>query len=214
MGMNVKLTAPGGTQTTLITLMILALITGAVVWFSPADRVLGDLVKLIYVHGALIRVGVLAFAASGLLGAAFLALPRPGLLDWSQAAARAAIIVWILYWLSSLLSMQLAWGGIAWSEPRFIVTTPVLIAAPAVQVGAWLVGNQRVTAFANALLAGVIILTLSQAHLILHPLDPIGQSSSAQIRAAYYLILLLTALTTWQLTRLLRGSMGSRRAEA
>lgn len=187
--------------------------TGVVIWLSPADRTLGNLVKLIYVHGALIRVGLLAFAASGLLGAAYLALPQPGLLDWSQAVARAGIFVWVLYWISSVLSMQLAWGGIAWSEPRFVVTTPVLVAAPAVQMGTWLVGNRRFTAFANALLAGVIVFTLSRAHLILHPLDPIGQSPSIQVRVAYYLILLFTALATWQLARLLRESKAIGRAE-
>lgn len=197
-------------RTTLLALGALVLITGIVAWLSPRDRVLGDLVKLIYVHGALIRVAILTFAASGLLGVVFLALPRQPLLDWSQASARAAFVLWILYWLSSVLSMQLAWGGIAWSEPRFIVTTPVLIAAPAVQLGTWLVGNQRFTAFANALLAGVIIFSLTRAHLILHPLDPVGQSPSTEIRVAYYIIVTLTALIAWQLTRLLHASASER----
>ncbi len=202
--------SPTNIPINLATLGALVLITGVVAWLSPRDRILGDLVKLIYVHGALIRVGMLTFAASGLLGALFLALPRPALLDWSQASARAAYVLWIFYWFSSILSMQLAWGGIAWSEPRFIVATPVLVAAPAVQLGTRLVGNRRLTAFANALLAGVIIFTVSRAHPVLHPLDPVGQSPSTGIRMAYYTIVGLAALIAWQLTRLLHTSASDR----
>jgi len=205
--MSDKPSSPTGMRTTLATLGILVLITTVVTWLSPRDRLLGDLVKLIYVHGALIRVAILTFAASGLLGVLFLIRPHPALLSWSQASAWAAFVLWIFYWLSSLLSMQLAWGGIAWSEPRFIVTTPVLIVAPAVQLGTWLVGHRRFTAFANALLAGVIIFALSRAHLILHPVDPVGQSPSSEIRIAYYIILSLTILIAWQLTRLLHAGI-------
>jgi hypothetical protein len=169
----------------------LALIIALLVWFSPAEQTLGDVVKLIYLHGALARTGLAAFGAAGLLGLAALIAPRPALEAWSDAAAKAALGVWIIYALSSMISTYMAWGVlIAWNEPRVVASVQVLAAALLLAWANYFVDHPRFTAVTN-LLMGVLAWWLTQrAAVIRHPLNPIGQSDSAAIKGFYIALLL------------------------
>ena len=110
------------------------------VWviLAPAETRLGNMVKLIYVHGALVWVGLVTFSVAGGLGV--VALVMQHLLGWTDrartwyhgtgAGGRAALIVWIAYALSAMIVTGLAWGQvIAWNEPRVRVTGLILVAA-------------------------------------------------------------------------------------
>ena len=190
-------------EAVLPSLAVLAGIIAIVAWLSPADKVLGDLVKLVYVHGAIIQVSLLTFVSAGLLGAAYLLADRVELYEWSQALERAGLVLWVLYVLTSAASMILAWGGIAWFEPRWIFAIQILIIAPLVHFGGMLLQSRRVSAFLNAAMAGIILFLLSQARLVMHPLSPVSSSPTAGIKLAYYLLLVLWAVAAVQLARAL-----------
>ena len=88
---------------------------------SPSEKTLGDVVKLVYLHGALVRTGLLAFSIAGILGAIALASGRSWAIEWGRAVGHAALIVWVLYAVSSMVVTYLAWGvAIAWGEPRVV----------------------------------------------------------------------------------------------
>ena len=194
-------------QTNLLSLVILIAAIALVTWLSPADRVLGNLVKLVYLHGAIIQIALLALVAAGLLGLAFLIWPRPALVAWSQAIERAAFILWILYVVTSAVSMARAWGGIAWFEPRWVFGLQMLVIIPVMQLAGLLLQDPRLAAGLNVAVALIMLFLRWRANLVLHPLDPIGASSSLAIKGAYYLLVLLVFLTAVQLSRwLLRSS--------
>jgi hypothetical protein len=188
---------PAIKRSLLILLAALALVT----WLAPADRVLGNLVKLVYLHGAIIQVALLALLTAGFLGLSFLIWPRPVLLVWSQATERTAFILWILYVVTSAASMARAWGGIAWFEPRWVFGLQMLVIIPVLQLAGLLLQDKRLAAGLNLATALIMLFLRWRASLVLHPLDPIGASSSLAIKVAYALLLLLVFLTAVQLTR-------------
>ncbi|MDH7489962.1 MAG: hypothetical protein QHH80_10700, partial [Anaerolineae bacterium] len=91
----------------------------ALLILSPSEKTLGDVVKLVYLHGALVRTGLLAFTAAGALGLAALLAHSDRVARWGEAVGHTALVVWTAYVLSSMVVTYLAWGvAIAWGEPR------------------------------------------------------------------------------------------------
>jgi hypothetical protein len=155
-------------------------------WLAPAEQTLGQVVKLVYLHGALIRACLLGFSVAGLLGVAALIWRRPGLVAWLQATQSGVLLVWLIYLISSMVVTYLAWGvAIAWGEPRVAATIRISIAALVICVVVELLKQPALTALGSILLAGVAWWATQSAGVIRHPLDPIGTSSSVAIRGAY-----------------------------
>ena len=57
----------------------LAILTAVLLLLLPPERTLGNTIKAVYIHGALVQTGLLAFGAAGLLGLAYLARSRESL---------------------------------------------------------------------------------------------------------------------------------------
>ena len=187
-------------------LLALALFVLLLVWvvLAPSESRLGNLVKLVFVHGALVWSGLLAFTLAGALGLVYLAM-RHILGSISPAARRrapvwyrgtasaglAALIVWIAYVISSVAVTGLTWGQIiAWNEPRVQATGLILLAAVVLYIVARLVANDDFTAIVSVLMGIVPWVVVKQAGVIRHPVDPIGGSESAAMQQYYGLILL------------------------
>jgi hypothetical protein len=178
-----------------VTLVALLAVIVLLVWLSPAEQTLGHVVKLIYLHGALARTGLVAFGAAGLLGLAALFVPRPALTAWCNAVGKTALAVWIVYSLSSVVSTYVAWGVlVAWNEPRVVVSAQVLAAALLIAGVIRFVDHPRFTAAANLGLGGLAWWLTRRAAVIRHPLNPIGASDSAAIKASYLALLLACLL--------------------
>jgi hypothetical protein len=161
---------------------------------SPADVQLGNIVKIAYVHGALIWVGLLTFSVAGALGLGALMVRRAWLYRGTQAAGRAALIVWVVYVLSAMLITGLTWGQlVAWGEPRVRATGMILLAAVVLAVVARFVDHRDFTAGVNLLMGILPWIAVAQADAIRHPVDPIGSSQSSAIQSFYLLILLAVA---------------------
>jgi len=193
------------TRQTVIFSGLLTLIA-LLVWFSPAEKTLGDVVKLIYLHGALARTGLVAFGAASLLGLATLLVNRPSLATWCDAAGKAALAIWIVYALSSMISTYMAWGVlVAWSEPRVVASVQVLTVGLLIAGVNRFVAHPRFTAASNLLLGGLAWWLTQRAAVIRHPLNPIGGSDSVTIKGFYVALLLVCLLLTAFIAYWFRG---------
>jgi hypothetical protein len=177
-----------------------------VIWIvlAPSESRLGSLVKVVFVHGALVWAGLIAFTVAGVLGLVALVVRHlwgslapaaqrhaPVWYRGTEAADLAALIVWVATVISSMIVTDLTWGQlIAWNEPRVQATGLILVAALVLFVVARLVANHAFTAIVSVLMGIVPWILVRQAGVIRHPVDPIGGSESASIQAFYGLILL------------------------
>jgi hypothetical protein len=161
---------------------------------APAEAQLGQLIKLVYVHGALVMVGLAAFSVAGGLGLVALVVRRRVWYNGTWAAGLAALIVWIIYILSSMAVTGLTWGQvIAWNEPRVRASALILVAAIVLAVVTRLVGLRDFTAMVNVVMGIVPWILVRRAEALRHPLDPIGSSQSASIQVFFVLIVLAVA---------------------
>lgn len=178
-------------------LLALALAALLAIWvvLSPAESRLGNVVKLVYVHGALVWTGLLAFTVAGLLGLVALVVRRPTWYRSTQAAGLAALLVWGVYAVSAMAVTALTWGQlVAWNEPRVRATGFILLAAIVLFLVARLVDQADFTAAVNLLMGVVPWVLVRQADAIRHPVNPIGGSGSTTIQGFYLLIVVTVAL--------------------
>ncbi len=185
-------------------LVVLIVLIVLVTLLAPTDRVLGEATRLVYVHGAIIRVILGAFLLSGLLGLLSLFSKRAALVQWSQILLETSLLLWIPYLVSATIATIQTWGAIAWFEPRWLVTLQISVIAPVAYGVAWVVKKPIVTAALNAVVAALIFILTRTAGLVLHPIDPIVSSGDSGIIGAYLLLLGLCALVAVQVARGLR----------
>lgn len=171
---------------------------------APLDRVLGDVSRLVYLHGAMVWVALIGFAVAGITGVVHLVTGRTGWYQWSQGVERAAIVFWAGYLPISVLAADLAWNGVFWAEPRWAMAAQILVVAVAFQIGGALLHNPYVSSMLNALMAGVTWWLLMRTPLIIHPENPIGASDSLGIQASFAGLVLLCGLAAFQVARRLQ----------
>ncbi len=177
---------------------------------SPLDKTLGDRVRMVYVHGAIIRVVMAILVIAGGLGAAYWVTRRDSVFDWAQAAFNGGLVLWIIYLGTSVVTTLQSWGGIAWFEPRWMVTLQMSGLLPIVFAVGVIVKNAKLSAALYAIVPIVMMVLLAQARLVLHPLDPIGESGSSAIQLAYVIMLSWWALVGVQVVRGMRAWAAAR----
>jgi hypothetical protein len=182
---------------------LLALLTVLLI-LSPAERQLGNLVKIIYLHGALARVGLYAFMVAGLLGLIYLIRRQPALVRWSNAVQLAGMIVFIVHFVLSVIPTHETWGvWIAFEEPRTRMTLQIIGVGLLIIIVRRLIDDDGLHAMANFALGAAVLLLNLRTGVLRHPLNPIGDSTSSSIQLYYLGILLtcgaLTALLAWWL---------------
>jgi hypothetical protein len=185
-------------------LIILVILIVGVTLLAPTDKVLGEATRMVYVHGAIIRVVLGTFLLSGLLGLVYLFSKNPAHYDWSRIVQETSLLLWIPYLLSALISTLQTWGAIAWFEPRWLVTLQISVIAPVAFLITLIVKSRSVTAALNAVVAVVILVLTRNAGLVLHPIDPIGTSGNPGIIGSYLVLLGLCTLFAAQIARGLR----------
>ncbi|MFO7633965.1 MAG: hypothetical protein R6W76_15575 [Caldilinea sp.] len=161
----------------------------AALWLIPPEQTLGNVIKVIFLHGALVRVGLLAFTAAGILSGAFLLTRNLSLYTWAMAAQKGAVLLWIVYSLTSMISTRLSWGEwIAWEEPRVRASIHVLwFSIACLLLGIW-IGNRYFAAAINLLVTGAAWTLIRGATIIRHPFDPIGASGSETYQMLYWIM--------------------------
>jgi heme exporter protein C len=171
----------------------------------PAEKILGQIIKLVYLHGALSRAGMIGFWAAGIAGAVYLIRPSPRSLRWSQALLWSGWGFWLTHFVVSMPATRLTWGPwIAWGEPRVTMTLQVAAAGLIVIAVTRLLDSGRFTAVANLLVGLAVFFLVERTGVLRHPLDPIGTSPSSTLRLIYLLLLLPVIasmfLVAWRLT--------------
>lgn len=183
-------------------LILLAVLT-LLLALSPAEARLGNLIKIIYLHGALARVGLTALMAAGVLGLLWLVSPGSSLLNWSNAVQAAGLIVFAAHFVLSVVPTRVTWGmWIAFDEPRTRMSLQIIGVGLVVVVLRRVVDDGRFSALANLLLGIAVLLLNLRTGVLRHPINPISDSSSATIQLFYLAILLTCAaltglLATW-----------------
>jgi heme exporter protein C len=181
-------------RTRILPLLALGQIVLLAVWIllAPAEAQLGNIVKLIYLHGALVWVSLFTFSVAGVLGLVALVLRRPIWCRGTAAAGMAAVLLWSIYSIMAMIVTGLTWGqAIAWNEPRVQATALILLAAVVLLVVTRLVDHCIFTAVVNLMMGIVPWVVVRQAGVIRHPVNPIRGSESVAIQT-YYLLIVLT----------------------
>jgi len=181
-----------------VSLISLGALVAALLLLLPPERTLGHVIKAVFLHGALVRTGLIAFAVTGILGLVSLVRQVEPLPQWCLAVLKTAGIVWVVYALSSMAATYLAWGVIiAWDEPRVQASAQVLGAYAFFLVLALWVNDRRLTAAVSVIIAVLAWMLTKGAINVRHPFDPIGSSDSAAFRwffAAISATILLMAI--------------------
>ena len=172
----------------------------------PLEKTLGQVIKVVYLHGALSRAGMIGLVAAGVTGALFLITRRPALAAWARGLLLSGWLFWVAHFVVSMPATRLTWGPwIAWGEPRVTMTLQLIAAGLVVLLITWLIKDNRFTAGAAVLLALAVAWLAFATGVIRHPLDPIGSSPSATLQLIYLLLLVPIVggmvLVAWWLSR-------------
>jgi hypothetical protein len=189
----------------LILVLVCVAAAALILLLMPLEKTLGQVIKIVYLHGALSRAGMLGLMAAGVAGVAYLLTRRPALAGWTRGLLISGWLFWVAHFIVSMPATRLTWGPwIAWGEPRVNMTLQLVGAGLVVILISWLVKDARFTAFAAALLAIAVAWMAFSTGVIRHPLDPIGSSPSATLQLVYLALLVpivaAMALVAWRLT--------------
>ena len=190
----------------------LLLLAALLTMLAPPEQVLGWVIRTVLLHGALVRVGMIAFSVAGLLGLIYLVRRSPGPYGWNCAVQKAAVVIWIVYALSSMVATKLAWGEwVAWSEPRTRISAPILWVRIACLLLVRWVDHRLFTAGVNVLLALAAWGLLRSAGIVRHPFDPIGSSNSSTYQLIFLALIAVLGALAVLLTIALHEAAARRR---
>ena len=123
---------------------------------------------------------------------------------WSVASQKMAIIMWMLYLVSSMVVTYLSWGiAIAWEEPRVQMSIRVMFLSGVFFLLSIWIKNRKFTNIINLITAALVLMLSLTTVNIRHPNNPVGESESILYAISFYFVLVLTIFLTFQLMRLL-----------
>lgn len=175
-------------------LSVLLVLIVVITIFSPMERTLGSAARLVYLHGAWVWSGKLAFAAAALTGLIGLLMRKAGWQLASRALGYSGLVFWVTYLPMSLWVQQLNWGGIFWDEPRWKVPLALGITAVLLQAGLAVINDLRVTSSANIVFGAALWVSLGSVQNVLHPDSPILTSDAVRIQVFFFLLLFLSVI--------------------
>lgn len=192
----------------------------ALLILSPAEATLGNVVKIVYAHGAAQRIAAYAYLIGGALG--LLGLSLRGVIltgtkwsrrtttkqspthisdaieRWAQALVETAIVFWIAQFVLSAPAQILAWGAFTLDEPRVAGALWILaLTALTYMVVRW-IGEKIWISIAAIANATIYVIALRGEVNILHPFDPILGSDSLMIKVFYAAIVITMGLIAIQ----------------
>lgn len=189
-----------------LTLVGLAAVVLALALLAPRDATLQDASPVVYLHGALVWISILAFTAAGVVGLAGLMWQRQVFHAWSGALARTGLLFWVIYLPLSMWASKVTWNGVPLGDPRFRTAFQVLVLAAGFQIAGALWGARSSLGSAlNAVLAVVLwVLTLTTRD-VMHPQNPMA-SSAATIQFFFVLLVGGCGLAAIQVARWMRST--------
>ena len=172
----------------------IALLVGALVLLAPAERTLGDSIKIVYLHVALIWGGMTGLSFAGVMGLVVAISPHKRLQEWAQTTGLVSLVSFGGGIGISMIAAKVNWGSISWAEPRMFASLNVLALAIIVQViNGWPIW-ERLKGILRVLLTIFLSWSILNTPLILHPRDPIRESSSVAIQISFIGLFILCFL--------------------
>jgi hypothetical protein len=168
---------------------------------SPAEKTLGEHVRIVYLHGAWVWTSLALFLAAGIFGILGLLTYKQKFHCWSGACGRSAVLFWVTYLPISMWAAQTNWNGIFLSEPRFRMAMIFAVAGILLQLGLVLIANPALTSSANILYTVALFFTLQSTENVMHPPSPMLQSNFSVIQMYFAALVVLMILSAWQITR-------------
>lgn len=189
-----------------LTLLGLAVVVLILALLAPRDATLRGASPIIYLHGALVWIAILAFSAAGVLGLAALVWPNAALHAWSAALARTGLLFWVIYLPFSMWASKVTWNGVPLGDPRFRTAFQILVLAAAFQIAAALWGpRNRIGSALNAALAVILWVLILTTQDVMHPQNPM-RSSAATIQFFFVLLVGGCGLAALQVARWMRST--------
>jgi len=188
------------------TWIVLGFLVAVLLYLLPSEQVLGANIKAVFLHGAVARTGLIVFAATGLMGLAAMVWKTNEVDRWCMAVLKTAVIFWVAYEITGMISSYLAWGvAIAWDEPQVRAGLWVLGASVVLIAVVLWVKDRWFTAGASVILGVFAWVTMKTAPRVRHPVNPIGESGSDMFKVLYFGLLVLVILMAVQTVRWMRG---------
>jgi len=170
----------------------------AVVLLAPAERTLGEGIRWVYVHVALVWAGTLALALAAVSGLAVLSSGRTPAGDWAHALWRAGLVAFALGIGFSMVAARVNWGAVYLAEPRMAASLRFLAVAVIIEVVATWLARPRATGFLAIATFALLLWDVGGAQLIMHPRDPVRTGTSTAIQWTFGIsFAIATALTAW-----------------
>jgi hypothetical protein len=171
---------------------------------GPAEKSLGEHVRVVYLHGAWVWASLAGFAAAALAGLFGLVSRRKVFYAWSLALGRTGLLFWILYLPLSIWAMRTNWNGLFLAEPRWRLALAFAVSGLLLQVGLAILNRGVITALANVVFTLFLFYMLGRVENVMHPRSPIWESGVTGIQVFFACLLALTLLLGWQTARLWR----------
>lgn len=176
-------------KTVPVALIFTLFIGSLLIILSPEDKELGSILKLIYLHGALVISGLSLFAAAGLVS--MISLFKNGMkFKTLFAIEKTAIIFWVAATIIGDLTSLFAWGGINPGEPRFTATIIISLVSLGVYFISTSIDDRKIISLLGIGLAVSVWGIMGSAGRILHPDNPFG-ASEPSIKTFFFLISLV-----------------------
>lgn len=178
--------------------IVIIIAAAALVWLAPEEKQLGQGIRSVYVHVALIWVGMAGLVVAGLVGIGVLFSDSGKLASWMETIGWVALGFYAAGVSMSILASKVNWGNVFWQEPRMKVALNMLALALIVEVFISWVPWRRLKGLLSALLVVILSWTTMSAPLVLHPRNPIGSSSSSGIKLTFLgLSIVSAAAAAW-----------------
>ncbi|MGB4441325.1 MAG: hypothetical protein WBJ62_03765 [Coriobacteriia bacterium] len=169
---------PKNVRIALVALIALSAVTCVISVLSiPPDERLGTMVRFVMFHGASTWVNMGTFTLAGLLGLAF-TFGASKLGRWGEAFRWFSLPLWTVNTILGILSMQLIWGGILWTEPRLLMTFGLLAASVVILAIQLIFDHPKVPAVLDAVLAAALWYLVLALPNLFHPDSPVFSSEN------------------------------------
>lgn len=183
-------------------LAINLLAIGIVTLLGPAEKSLGEHVRVVYLHGAWVWTALAGFAGAAVAGLLGLFSRRKLFYAWSLALGRTGLLFWVTYLPLSIWAMQSNWNGLFLAEPRWRLALAFAISGLLLQVGLAILDRGAFTALGNIVYTALMLYMFGGVENVMHPRSPIWKSGVTNIQFFFAGLLGLTLVLGWQVARL------------
>ncbi|MCB9418900.1 MAG: hypothetical protein H6667_03805 [Ardenticatenaceae bacterium] len=180
----------------------IAVVTAVILLIAPEEATLGAGIRSVYVHVALIWVGLAGFVVAGLLGVGLLVTGYERLYPWLRTIGWIGVGFFAAGLAMSAVSSKVNWGAVFWQEPRMRSSSTSLAIAVIVMVAMEWFPWLRVRGLMMTAVPLIFFWLTARTKLVLHPGNPILTSNSVAIQATFVglfvLVGLAAALLVWR----------------